>query len=202
MGASQNNNPNTRNTRAVRARADKQKKKVIAAVCLVVFMAVLWGRVLLKKPKSGGVSTVSAAPVRANLPTANDNAITYRELLYVEARHDRLVKDVFASNGWKGFKKLGQNNNYGNFETNVKDMDDEMAAAAAKELELIAIVTGAQHQAFIGDELVVRGQSFNFMFQGEKYVFKVLSINDEQVELECGGAVVVKKMVQPAQMNQ
>jgi hypothetical protein len=67
-------------------------------------------------------------------------------------------------------------------------------AAAAEELELTAIVNDKKPQAFIGDRLLEKNQSFRFVFRGQAYDFKVVNILENRVELECNGVIITKKI--------
>lgn len=183
------------------AAAERQRKKIIIAVCLVAVMAVLWVKLLMKKHSSAVAETGQVAGSSQPVTQAGPS-IVYCELPVISGRQDVLARDIFASNGWKGFRRPGEKNAYGHIRTETTDHGSADIAAAAKALELAAIVTGNKYQAFIGNKLVVKGQKFDFLFQGKKYVFKVVDINDERVELKCSGLVVVKKMIQPNQTAQ
>jgi hypothetical protein len=68
------------------------------------------------------------------------------------------------------------------------------STTAAEQLELTAIVNGKKPQAFIGGTLLEKGQSFKFMFRGQAYIFKVVNILADRVELECNGVTITKKI--------
>jgi hypothetical protein len=176
---------NRQKTAAVKSTA--QQKKLLIAVGLLFVMAVLWMRVFMNK---GGPKTAVAITEAIAAGTAAESAapkIEYIELPVIAGRHNVLSYDFFAAS------KLDN-------EVNMSGAADQQLsgdlAAAAEQLELTAIVNDKKPQVFfnIGDRLFEKGQSFKFMFRGQAYVFKVVNILDNKVELECNGVTITKKI--------
>ena len=194
------------NTLRQRAKATEQKakqKKLVFAVCLLALMGVLWVRVFAKKKPANAVA--STAYSYQQTVEVKTGGITYRHLPYVAGRHDAMVRDMFSSRDWKGFTRPGQSDDYASTELGYGVNDSGIAAeivAAAKDLELIAIVTDNGYQAFIENHLLSKGQSFNFKFNGQKYKFVVINIHEDRVELNCKGVTVTKKMPQSSMVTE
>lgn len=182
--------------KAVTARRAAHRKKVVIALALFFITAILWIRVFIDK---GGPKTASATLDANAAETAAEPAVMkviYTDLPMIAHRHDVLANDIFAAGDFKGFRKQGEF---------VLDSDVDISgalnrrlsdglAAAVDKLELIAIVHDKKPQAFIGDELLEKNQSFKFTFGGRVYNFRVVNILEDRVELECDGAIVTKKI--------
>jgi hypothetical protein len=182
--------------RAIAARGVAQRKKLAVAFLLFFVMAILWVRVFVGK---GGPKTASAITDINTIGTAAESAalkVVYTELPVISKRHDVLANDFFTSRDFRGFRKQGES---------ALDSDVNMSgagdlqlsgdlAAAAEELELTAIVNDKKPQAFIGDRLLEKNQSFRFVFRGQAYDFKVVNILENRVELECNGVIITKKI--------
>jgi hypothetical protein len=158
-------------------------------------MAVLWMRILVGK---GGPKTVLAIP-DINAVVAAKSAVLkviYTELPVISQRHDVLANDFFTARDFKGFRKQGESalDNEVNMSGAGNLQLSDGLAAAVEELELIAIVNDKKPQAFIGDRLLEKGQSFRFVFRGQAYDFKVVNILENRVELECNGIIITKKI--------
>jgi len=175
-------------------------KKKVLAVCLLVIMAVLWVRVFAGKKSPGTVVAGSAAMGYSALVQADSGEMAYKDLPFIQGRHDVLAKNIFASKSWRGFKSSSHTGGYGSAEIGIdNNADSEQAlqiASAVKDIELVAIVSGQQYQAFMEDKLLAKGDSFNYEFQGKTHKFTVVDIYKNKVELECNGVVVFKKMPQ------
>ena len=66
-----------------------------------------------------------------------------------------------------------------------------------KELRLDAILSGKNPQAYVSGMLVSPGGRLAVKHEGEKYEFKVVAINENEVVLECKGVQVKLSMVRP-----
>ena len=80
-----------------------EKKKIAIAALLIGVMAVMWGRILLKKPDA-----FRPARLRLAIQTAAAEEMppkvkmTYVELPQVKGRNDMLTRDIFAGSRWEG----------------------------------------------------------------------------------------------------
>jgi hypothetical protein len=180
--------------RVAAARKASQQKKLVIVFILFAAMAVLWIRFFVSK---GGPKTVKAADVNlviANVKPAVPEAV-YVDLPVIASRQDVLANDLFAARNFKGFRRQGES--AADSEADTADANEQLngdLAAAAGQLELAAIVNDKKLQAFIGDELLEKGQSFRFVFHDQVYNFKVVNILEDRVELECNGIIIIKKM--------
>ena len=182
--------------RAAAAKIAAQRKKLTVAFFLFFVMAVLWMRILVGK---GGPKTASAIPDINAVDIAAKSAVLkviYTELPVISQRHDVLANDFFTARDFKGFRKQGEfalDSDVNMSGAGNLQLSDGLAAAV-EELELIAIVNDKKPQAFIGDRLLEKGQSFRFVFRGQAYDFKVVNILENRVELECNGIIITKKI--------
>lgn len=176
--------------KAAAAKNALQRKKFVIAVVLLAVMAVLWIKLFTGKstPKTASaVAEVNAANTAADLPK-----ILFVELPFVPQRHNILANDFFDA---RFFKEFGNDIGSGTERSSKGDSLSAGGPAAAVEvMELIAIVNGKKPQAFIEDKLLEEGQSFKFVFHDESYVFKVVRIYENKVELECDGVIITKKI--------
>jgi hypothetical protein len=176
-----------------------QRKKLIAALVLVVIMAALWIKILGNKSRPAAVSAAAVAEANTVLAQTQNPKTEYIELPYVSQRHNAIIKDCFMPENFGQFKKQ---DSYAAQEEQLNITDttgsqlNASVAAAARQLELSAIVNDKTPQVFIGDKLFEKGQSFRFIFRGQTYRFKVLDILEDRVELDCNGIIITKKIPQ------
>jgi hypothetical protein len=183
--------------RIATARNTAHRKKLIAAAILLAIMIAMWARVLSGKKRP---VAVSAAPAAAQniAAAAQDEGVEYIQLPHITGRHDLIVNDVFSAENFRRFVKPGQYSaNTGLYGTEDTAGTGSPAELAADALKLDAIVSGKNPQAFIENKLFGEGQSFRFMFNGQVYHFKVLKIFEDQIELDCNGTIITKKIPQP-----
>jgi hypothetical protein len=192
-------NKNVDRQRATATRNAAQRKKVIAAMLLLAVMAVLWVRVLIGKGKPTPVAAaVVTSQNNISVPTQSGE-VEYIKLPHIPKRHDKISNDSFSAGNFSRFKKQGDTTNDEQF--SQADANDERldspATSAAAALELVAIVNDKTPQAYIGDMLLEKGQSFNFTYHGEIYRFKILNITADKVELDSNGIIFTKRIPQP-----
>ena len=181
--------------RAAIARKAAQQKKLVIVLILFAAMAVLWVKFFISK---GGPKTAKAALdvnlVSANVKPAVQEAV-YVEVPVVAGRQDVLANDLFSARDFRGFIKQGES--AADIAADTMDANERLSgdlAAAAEQLELVAIVNGKKPQAFIGDELLEKGQIYRFVFHDKVYNFKVVNILADRVMLECNGIIITKIM--------
>lgn len=176
--------------KAAAAKIALQRKKLVIAAVLLAVMAILWIKVFAGKsaPKAAlAISEVNAANTAAASPK-----MFFVELPFVPQRHTVLANDFFDA---RLFKEFGADAGGGMTMSSKSNSPSSGGAAAAIEaMELIAIVNSKKPQAFIEDKLLEEGQSFKFVFHDENYIFKVVKIYENKVELECDGAIITKKI--------
>jgi hypothetical protein len=125
--------------------------------------------------------------------------VVYAELPVISQRHDVLGNDFFSARNLSEFRKRGESIKIS--EVDLTDVSDGQGLdgleAAAKEMELFAIVNDTKPQVFIEDKLLEEGQSLKFESYGKVYEFKVINIMENGVELECNGITITKKIPEP-----
>ncbi|MCK5225598.1 MAG: hypothetical protein KAQ89_02665 [Planctomycetes bacterium] len=162
-----NNNSNAGNIMN-RLAADKQK--VVMALCLILVMVFMWVRVL------SGKSTNSAeAAAKKNQLSSQQNSkikISFVELPKVAGRNDVLSRDLFTPDK-------------GRFSSSKSDNE---------EIELEAILSGEQEQAFINDRLFVAGDKFVVSDDSGEKEYEIIEITQNTVLLKCGETEITLKL--------
>jgi hypothetical protein len=180
-------------------RLGTEKKKIAVAALLISIMAVMWAHILTKKTESpvGGTSialkTVAAEEIRPKIK------MTYVELPKVKGRNDVLSRDMFAGSRWEGLgaEANGSQRAIAKVKNDNEKLSDTINEMVGKELKLEAIFSGKNPQASVGGVLVSPGGKLAVNHEGEKYEFKALAINENEVILECKGVQVKLSMGRP-----
>ncbi|MCK4914034.1 MAG: hypothetical protein KAI59_01290 [Planctomycetes bacterium] len=159
-----NNNGNIMNQLV----ADKQK--VVMALCLVSVMVFMWVRVLSGK----GTNSAEAAAKKNQLSSQQNSEIkiSFVELPKVTGRNDVLSRDLFTQG--KGRLSSSKNNN--------------------EKINLEAILSGEQEQAFINDRLLVAGDKFAVSEDGGEKEYEVIEITQNTVLLKCGETEITLRL--------
>lgn len=190
--------------RAAAAKGTAHRRKLMVAVVLFLVMAGLWTKVFMEKgkPKTASAS-VDMSQLNTVVVEPAELKVVYTELPVVSQRHNVLGSDFFSVDNLSKFKKLNDSSEAGEADlTEVRDgQGSEGLEAAAKEMELLAIVNDRKPQVFIEDKLLEEGQSFKFESYGKIYEFKVLSIMENGVVLECNGITITKKIPESFQVE-
>ena len=190
------NNPNIPKTGAGKMSAEK--KKTVIALALILIMASLWVKNVMKKNSICDAQALLMAQQNTEVP--KEPKFSYVELPEMKDRHDVISRNVFVTNRWKGFRREGD---MGNDYWTAQALSGGQAEGfnsierVVQEMSLGAIVLGAEPRAFIGGQMVRSGEKFTFKYSHQSYEFKMLKIYDDKVELECDGTIVVKKIKQP-----
>lgn len=170
-----------------------EKKKTVAALCLIALMVFMWARVLGKKTPA----TTQAAPRQKNVDrdttgTKSQLKISFIELPKVPGRNDELTRDFFAADGWRDF--IGGDNK----EVNVilNDGNSEVARRIAEKLKLEAIGMGESPQAFINDKLLSVGDKLVVRNEVDEYECEVVGIDEETVFIRCLDIEITLKLTQ------
>lgn len=180
-----------------------EKKKTGIAVCLIAVMAVMWGKVLMKKgPQTAAAgSAMQQTDVEKQLDEAMK--ITYVELPEVAGRDDLISRDFFSSHGWEDFKSDDQEEVAGGIENEggIYPIDDikEVAAVVAEHVRLQAIVMGQKPQAFINGRLISQGGKLVVKDGDEMYECEVLEIRENSVSVRCREINVELKLIETAE---
>jgi hypothetical protein len=78
-----------------------------------------------------------------------------------------------------------------------EQLNDIVNEMNGKELRLEAIFSGKNPQALVSGVLVSPGGRLAVKHEGEKYEFKAVAINENEVVLVCKGVQVKLSMVRP-----
>jgi hypothetical protein len=180
-------------------RLGAEKKKIAIAAMLIGVMGFMWMRILVKKqdaPVGGASLAIQTAAAEEMQPKVK---ITYVELPQVKGRNDILSRDIFSGSRWEGLGAAA--NGSRQITTKVKDgnepLSDIVNEMIGKELRLEAIFSGKNPQALVSGVLVSPGGRLAVNHEGEKYEFKALAINENEVVLVCKGVQVKLSMVRP-----
>ena len=189
---------NNQTRKAIVGKMTAEKKKAVIALALVVVMASLWVKNIMKRNSIREAQALLMAQQTSDVP--KEARFSHIQLPQVQGRHDVLTKDVFVSNGWQGFRREGDlANDYWTAQAvgNANSEDVGRVELAVNEMALGAIVVGTERRAFIEGNMLGVGEKFTFKYKRQPYEFKIVEIYDNKVELECNGAIVVKKIKQP-----
>ena len=116
----------------------------------------------------------------------------------VPGRNDVIIRDFFASDGWKDFTS-GQGQKSGNIqEVNIVSNDDkeEVIKAVAERLKLQAIVFGLNPRAFINDKLLSVGDKVIIRDKIDVYECELVEIQENMVVIRCRDAKITLKLRQ------
>lgn len=170
-----------------------EKKKTFIALGLIAVMVFMWVRVLGKK-------TAASAQASANLSEAaaeqanTEPKISFIELPKVKGRNDTLSRDFFAANNWQGFS--GNSGNLTSVEEvgTSKNGSEGIIRRIAEKLNLEAILSGENPQAFINDKLLSVGGKLFVKDGKNKYECEVVGIEQTRVFIRCGKAKITLKL--------
>lgn len=183
----------------MRYRLAADKKKAVTAICLVGVMALMWGRLLLKKGPENALAGAGAGGTVNVQQEDQELTVSYVELPETLGRNDVITRDFFSPAGWRGFG-IG---------AEVEDMTDRNArevvshsgseaivAAIRSGLELQAtrVVEREQPQAYINYKLVEPGDILKIGSGDGTYECEVAEIEENRVSVRCGEVEVVLKL--------
>ena len=179
--------------KAMAAGMTAEKKKAVIALGLMVLMATLWLKNIMKKNAIQEAQALSLAQQNSNVP--KEAKFSYVSLPQDENRHSALTRDVFAANRWKGFRLEGES--WGEHLSGGDNQGIDGIEQVVKKIDFGAIVIGAGRKAFIEGNMLRAGAKFTFKYKHQSYEFKVLKIHDDKVELQYDDTVLIKKIEQP-----
>jgi hypothetical protein len=169
------------------------KKKTVAAVCLIVVMVLMWMRVLGKKTtETAAAAAMEQVNVMNKSKSDPEVEISFIELPKVKGRNDVLSRDFFDADNWQNFAKDGKAEEV-SFASG--DASKEAIRAVAKGLMLEAIVFGENPQAFINDKLLSAGDKLLVREGADVFECEVFKIEEETVFIRCGEAEIALKLM-------
>ena len=174
------------------------KKKTVAAVCLIVLMVFMWIRVLTRKPKTAGAN--NSVPVVNNTSMNNTSSsaspvvnVSFVELPRIKGRHDVLSRDFFSSNNWRSFNG-DRGTGSGQFKVKVS-AGDEIARRIATKLMVETIWIGSERQVVINDNLLSIGDKIKVKQGEEVYECEVVEIEDDRVLITFGESKIELSLI-------
>ena len=176
-----------------------EKKKAVAASCLIAVMAIMWVRVLTKKtPEAAGAAFMTE---QLNVEGTLDQElnISFTELPQVAGRNDVITRDFFASNGWRHFDDEQGRNIAVIEEVNIvsKNGNEDVIRKVAEKLKLEAIVVLSNNpRAFINNKVVSAGDKVLIRDGVDTYECEVIEIKENMVVIKCREAEVTLKLTQ------
>ncbi|MEJ2704423.1 MAG: hypothetical protein P8Z79_18460 [Sedimentisphaerales bacterium] len=177
-----------------------EKKRVVAAICLIAVMAFMWIRVLTQKSPEAAAGAVE--PSSGQQASKAGVEMAFVELPKVAGRDDVITRDFFNADNWQHFIDR-QRKRKGLEEVNVlvRDGSEEVMRRVAGKLKLEAIMVSENPRAYINGEVVEVGDK---MFIGEgvdKYECDVVVIEEGSVVIRCGKAEITLKLVQESKKD-
>ena len=176
-----------------------EKKKAVAALCLIVVMAIMWIKVLTNNGPETTNAAITAEHLIVKDTSAQELNVSFVELPQVPGRNDVITRDFFASNEWRSFKGEKKRNLAVIEEVNVvsKDGNEEVIRKVAEKLKLEAIVVlSNKPRAFINNKVISMGDKVLIRDGIETYECEVIEIKENIVVIECGEAEVTLKLTQ------
>lgn len=178
-----------------------EKKKTIAASCLIIVMAILWIRVLTNNGPETAEAVITVEQSNIEDTSAENSSISFIKLPHIVGRNDVITRDFFASNDWRHFKG-GKKRNLAVIEdVNVisKNGNEEVIRKVAEKLKLEAIVVlSNKPRAFINNKVISVGDKVLIRDGNDTYECEVIEIQEKQniVVIKCREAEVTLKLTQ------
>jgi hypothetical protein len=182
-----------------------EKKKAIAASCLIAVMAVMWVRVLTKQAPEGAEAALMTEQLNAESTSNQELNVSFIELPKVAGRNDVITRDFFASKGWRHFEGRQERNLAVIEEVKVvsKNGNEEVIRKVAEKLKLEAIVVlGSKPWALINNKVISAGDKVLIRDGVDTYECEVIEIKEENmVVIKCRDAEVTLKLMQVSKID-
>jgi hypothetical protein len=136
-----------------------EKKKAVAASCLIAVMTIMWIRVLTKQAPEAADAAFMTEQLNTKDVSNQELNVSFIELPKVAGRNDVITRDFFASNGWRYFEGGKERNLAVIEEVKVvsKNGNEEVIRKVAEKLKLEAIVLSNDPRAFINNKVISVG---------------------------------------------
>jgi len=178
-----------------------EKKKAVAASCLVAVMAIMWVRVLTKQmPETAEAASVTE---QLNVEGTSDQKlnVSFIELPQVAGRNDVITRDFFASKDWRYFEGGKERNLAVIEEVNIvsKNGNEEVIRKVAEKLKLEAIVVLSNNpRAFINNKVISVGDKVLIRDGVDIYECELIEIKEKEnkVVIKCREAEVTLRLTQ------
>jgi hypothetical protein len=178
-----------------------EKKKAVAASCLIVVMAIMWIRVLTNNGPETAEAVLTAGQLIVEDTSVQKLNVAFIKLPQVIGRNDVITRDFFASNDWRHFKGDKKHNLAVIEEVNVvsKNGNEEVIRKVAEKLKLEAIVVlSNKPRAFINNKVISVGDKVLIRDGTDTYECEVIEIKEKEniVVIKCREAEVTLKLTQ------
>jgi hypothetical protein len=170
-----------------------EKKKAVAAACLIAIMIFMWVRMFSKEGPRGAQAGTAAHTEVAAGESNQQQRISFVELEAIKGRHDVLTRDFFDAEDWSTFSTTGADGDIVDVGVGSNDVDKEIKKMAEK-LKLQAIEMGEKPQAFINDKLLSIGDRISVQEGTVKCEFEVLEIEETEVFVRSGETEIKLKL--------
>ncbi len=175
------------------AQLGAEKKKAVAAACLIAIMIFMWVRMFTKQGPGGAQASTAAHTEALAGESKQQQKISFVELEAIKGRHDVLTRDFFDAEDWSTFSSTGADGETVEVGAGTKDVDKEIKKMAEK-LKLQAIETGDKPQAFINDKLLSIGDRITVQEGTSKCEFEVVEIEETEVFVRSGETEIKLKL--------
>ena len=176
-----------------------EKKKAMAASCLIVVMAIMWIRVLTNNGPETADAALIVEQLNAGDTTVQELNVSYIKLPQVPGRNDVITRDFFASDNWRHFKNKQRRNLAVIEEVNVvsKNGNEEVIRKVVNKLKLEAIVVlSNKPRAFINNKVISVGDKVLIHEGIDTYECEVIEIKENIVVIKYREAEVTLKLTQ------
>ena len=181
-----------------------EKKKAVAASCLIAVMAIMWVRVLTKQAPEAAEAAFMTEQLNEEGSSNQKLKVSFIELPLVAGRNDVITRDFFASNDWRQFDSEKGRNLAVIEEVNIvsKNGNDEVIRKVAEKLKLEAIVVlGNNPRAFINNKVISVGDKVLIRDGVDTYECEVIEIKENMVVIKCREAEVTLKLTQVSMID-
>jgi len=183
-----------------------EKKKAVAASCLVAVMAIMWVRVLTKQAPEAAEAVSMTEQLNAEGSSNRELKVSFIELPQVAGRNDVITRDFFASDGWRSFDSEKGRNLAVIEEVKVvsKNGNEEVIRKVAEKLKLEAIVVLSNNpRAFINNKVISVGDKVLIRDGVDTYECEVIEIEEKEnkVVIKCREAEVTLKLKQVSMID-
>ena len=176
-----------------------ERKKTVAASCLVLVMAIMWIRVFTNKAPDAAEASLPVEQLNVENGLEQQVRVSFIKLPQVTGRNDVITRDFFTSNDWWRFEDEKERNLTVIEEVNVvsKNGNEEVIRKVAEKLKLEAIVVLSNNpRAFINNKVISVGDKVLIRDGIEPYECEVIKIDIEEnkVVIKCREAEVTLKL--------
>jgi len=181
-----------------------EKKKTVAAICLLTVMALMWARVLGRKTARAVELPVTQTHAQSQAAASSTNTRSFIDLPKIKGRHDTLTGDFFAANGWRYFRNNSEGQGSQIKEVNVvtKDGSEEVVKRIAGKLNLLAILSAENPQAFINNKLLSVGDKLVIKEGVDSFECEVIDIQENKVSVRFKDARIILKLARAGEVSE